>query len=51
MFCRIIHVEFDAGRSLGLCETPLDLAKVIVMIFVEEFFAPHIKPLALLKLT
>jgi hypothetical protein len=51
MLGRIVHVEFDTRRSLGLRETSLDMAQVIVMIFVKEFFAPHIKPPALLKLT
>ena len=50
LLSRIIHIELHTCRPLGFREAPLHVTQVIVMIFVKEFFAPHVKPLALLKL-
>ncbi len=46
----MVHIEFYTCWSLGLRETSLDVTQVIVMVFVNEFFAPNIKPIALVKL-
>lgn len=45
------HFELDTGRSLRLLgEASLDVAQIVVVVAVEELFAPYVEPLALLHL-